>query len=219
MGAMSAITGSPNKVAEFLFDQTSMSHRFRVVIDSSKYDLGSWTKASGLSVSWAPHPYRWGENTYTHILPGAKKYSNIKLSRGACSDSATVQEWLAQVTKSFEPLCGVVMMTDFLGMPVLSWELREFFPIGWSIAEFDSGAARPAVEVLELAHSGFLHDDVDLKQGSRDAGPAPASKSLFSGPGKAKNAAMAAGIATAITGLGVAGVVAGAAASGEDVSS
>jgi hypothetical protein len=53
-------------------------------------------------------------------------------------------------------------MLEFTGRPVITWDLKEFFPIGWSVSDFDSTAGRPAVETLELAHSGFLHSEGKL---------------------------------------------------------
>lgn len=162
---MGSAMGAPGQVAEFLFDHMSMSHRFRVIIDDPDYDLGTWSKVGGLSVSWTPHHYRCGENNDDHVLPGMRKYANIKLSRAACSDSAIVQKWLVKTTTNYTPLCGVIMMIDFVGMPVVSWELKKFYPISWSISEFDSGSAKTAIETLELAHTGFLHDEVKAGSG------------------------------------------------------
>lgn len=150
------------KAAEMLFDQVGMSHRFVVQIDDGRYDLGSWTRAGGLAVSWAKCEYRPGENNDGVIFPGNATYGNIKLARAACSDSATVQRWLAETAKAHRPLSGAISMVDFAGMPVVQWELKEFFPVSWSIGEFAADGAKPLVESLELAHSGFLADEAGL---------------------------------------------------------
>jgi hypothetical protein len=73
-----------------------------------------------------------------------------------------VQRWLASVTLRRTPLSGAIYLVDFLGVPVVTWELREFFPIGWRLTEFDSAGSRPAVETLELAHTGFLDTEAVL---------------------------------------------------------
>lgn len=154
--------GLANKASEFLFNQVGMTHRFVVRIDLSKYDLGTWTRVSGLSVSWSKHLYRPGESNNQVVLPGNVTYPNIKLARAACSDSATVQTWLATTSTARQFLSGGVYMLDFLGMPVITWELKQFFPISWSISGFDSTSASPAIEELELAHTGFLQDEGTL---------------------------------------------------------
>ena len=96
------------------------------------------------------------------MLPGNVTYQPIKLSRAACSDSANVQKWLRDTSRSYTPYSGAVHMLDYLGMQVVTWELKQFFPISWSISDFDSAAARPAIETLDLAHTGFLHDEAIL---------------------------------------------------------
>ena len=150
------------KAAEFLYGQVSMTHRFVVRIDHGPYDLGSWSKVTGLSVHWEKLSYRTGDDNYDQVHPGAISYDTIKLVRAACTDSATVQSWLAATSRKFKPLSGAVDMLDFTGLTILSWELKAFFPIGWSISDFESGSARPAMETLELAHSGFLHDETKV---------------------------------------------------------
>jgi phage tail-like protein len=143
--------------------QVRMTHQFVVVIDHPAYDLGTWSKVSGLSVSWAPCEYRAGDaGNQVWILPGNTKYEKIKLSRAACSDSQIVQAWLAQTSKNPAPLSGTIVLIDFLETPVVYWRLSQFFPIGWSIVEFDAAQGRPAIETLELAHTGFLDDDFSL---------------------------------------------------------
>lgn len=149
-----------NTGMELFSGVVSMNHRFAVAIDPSRYDLGSWASASGLSVRWNVAEFKVGDRpNYTWILPGTTKYENIKLRRAACSDSATVQAWLKDTSRSAAPLCGSIQLIDWLGFPVVEWQLKEFFPVSWSIAEFDAAAAKPALETLELAHTGFLADD------------------------------------------------------------
>lgn len=156
------IANLPGKAAEFLFNQVAMTHRFVVRIDRGMYDLGTWSKVAGLTVSWSRISYRGGEDNHEHVFPGNISYPTVKLSRAACSDSATVQKWLASTSRRRESLSGGIYLLDFLGVPVIQWELKEFFPISWSIAEFDSTGGRPAIETLELAHNGFLHDEAKV---------------------------------------------------------
>ncbi|WP_410586169.1 phage tail protein [Amycolatopsis sp. lyj-23] len=147
------------KLSEFLFDQVAMTHRFVVQIDLEEYDLGTWTKVAGLQVTWSKHKYRPGDNNDELIFPGNVEYPTIKLSRAASSKSANVQEWLKRTSRSHTVLSGGIHMLDYLGVPVITWELKQFFPVGWSISDFDSTSGRPAIETLELAHTGFLDDE------------------------------------------------------------
>lgn len=150
------------KASEYLFDQVAMSHRFVVRIDSAEYDLGSWSRVSGLRVSWQKHGYRPGNNNDELLVPGNISYDTIKLERAACSDSAVVQRWLVQTSRQHTALSGGIDMVDFAATPVITWELKQFFPISWSIGEFNSKGANPAIESLELAHTGFLDDEAKV---------------------------------------------------------
>jgi phage tail-like protein len=150
-----------------------LAHRFVVTIDNSAYNFGSWSRASGLSVSWDVCEYRTGsDGNAVQIQPGFSKYDRIKLTRAACFDSAIVQQWLVETSLACKPLSGAIyMMTTGIpggvvdslpglsGVPMVTWLLREFFPVRWSITDFESAAsANVALETLELAHTGFLND-------------------------------------------------------------
>lgn len=136
-----------------------LGHHCSVQIDNSTYDLGTWSKVSGLTVSWAPCEYRTGdEGNEVYIFPGITKYEPIQLSRAACPDSQTVQEWLVATSRHPKPQSGTIQLVDFIGLPIVQWRLNEFFPVGWSITEFDASAGRPVIETLKLSHSGFLPD-------------------------------------------------------------
>jgi phage tail-like protein len=149
----------PAKLAEFMFDQVAMSHRFVVHLDHDEYDLGSWSRVSGLKVSWERHQYRAGDDNDVVVVPGDSSYPVVELARAACSDSVKVQRWLARTSRKHEPLSGGIHMLDFAGVPVITWELKQFFPVSWAISAFESGGTKPVIETLELAHSGFLHDE------------------------------------------------------------
>jgi phage tail-like protein len=145
-----------------------LAHHFVVTIDNAAYDFGSWSRASGLSVKWEVCEYRTGDQgNAVQVYPGQTKYERIKLSRAACLDSATVQQWLASTSLDCEPLSGAIHMMAYPAaaapalVPIVSWPLREFFPVGWSITDFESAASgNVAVETLELVHTGFLADQM-----------------------------------------------------------
>lgn len=155
-----SIPAALTKGLEMFTGVVSMNHRFTVAIDKSDYDLGSWAAASGLTVRWDPCTYNSsGRGREYWIFPGNPKYENIQLKRAACSDSATVQKWLRSTSRSPEAYSGTVQLLDWLGFPVVEWRMNEFFPISWRITEFEAAAGKPALETLELAHTGFLADD------------------------------------------------------------
>lgn len=150
---------TPGRMAESLFGQVAMTHRFVVEIDHTPYNFGSWTKVSGLQVDWDRLSYRPGDVSVEVILPGAAKYQAITLARAACSDTATVRKWLASVPDQSARHSGALQILDYNDQPMLTWQLRQIFPLSWSISAFDATSARPAIEELKLAHTGFLDDE------------------------------------------------------------
>ncbi|MFJ5646114.1 phage tail protein [Streptomyces sp. NPDC093223] len=159
------------------FGSVSVARRFRVAIDKSAYDLGTWANASGLSVTWDTCEYRSGDKwNHPLIYPGIPRYQRIKLSRAACGDSQTVQEWLQATARENEPLTGAVALLDWIGQATVTWELREFFPVGWGISEFNAAGGQVAMETLELVHTGFLNDGFAPGQPGATAPQAPGTK-------------------------------------------
>lgn len=139
-----------------------MSHRFTVLIDNFTYDIGDWSKVTGLSVSWQQVEHRVGEyGNRIWIYPGATKYEPITLSRAASAYSLFVQLWLAQTSNNPQPQSGSIQLVNYLNVPIVQWRLNEFFPIAWSVESFDANGGKPAIETLKLAHTGFLPDDLN----------------------------------------------------------
>ncbi|WP_042423841.1 phage tail protein [Streptacidiphilus anmyonensis] len=162
-GPAAAMLSRANTLIGGMFGTTGMAHRFRVLIDTPEYNLGTWSKVSGLQVNWRVCEYRTGAGWNSLVqFPGQTTYQLIKLSRAACRDSETVQRWLKNTAVNASFSTGEISMVDWLGLPVVTWELTAFFPAGWSISDFDAGGSKVAMETLELAHSGFLQDDKAL---------------------------------------------------------
>jgi phage tail-like protein len=142
-------------------DTLAMSHHFIILIDNPAYNLGFWQRASGLSVKWDTCTYRLGnQGNEFWIYPGTTKYENIKLSRAASPASTVVQQWLAATSANAQPLSGMVQLVGALSIPIMQWRLYQFFPVSWSVSEFSAPDAKTVMETLELAHTGFLDDQI-----------------------------------------------------------
>lgn len=144
-----------------------MTHRFAVLIDNSMYHFGDWARVTGLSVTWQQIEHRVGSaGNHSRLFPGTTRYEPITLSRSAGPGSRIVQRWLTQTSKAPRPQSGTIQLLGFAGVPLVAWRLSEFFPIAWSIESFDAAGAKPAIETLKLAHTGFLEDDMALDRES-----------------------------------------------------
>lgn len=138
-----------------------LAMRFVVKIDNTPYDLGSWSKVTGLDVAWDVCEYRAGDNDNERwYFPGVTKYSTIKLERAAESKgTSSVQDWLNSNSFGFEVQSGSIELQDAKKSKVLSWTLRHVIPVKWSVSGFEAGGNKVALETLELAHMGFLENE------------------------------------------------------------
>ena len=136
-------------------DERALSLRFRVEITGHD-SLGDWTKCEGLTVEYDIHEYKeGGENEFVHRFPGRAKYTNVKLSRPMNRASADVATWVAKARQQSELKTGTIAVLDAAGKEVVKWALRDVFPARWTGPTLDVAGNQVAVEVLELAHSGF----------------------------------------------------------------
>jgi phage tail-like protein len=137
-----------------------MSMRFTVTVDALT-DLGNWSKASGLEVSWDLVEYRAGDAKNDRwIFPGLTKYPTVKLERAAeKAASAKVQTYLNSNSFKYKEQTAKIVLQDASGTEVLSWTLQRAMPVKWSIVAFDGSGNKVATETLELAHTGFLSEE------------------------------------------------------------
>lgn len=156
------MANSVSSLAAGLLGLRGDSSRFLVVFDSGQYDLGSWSKVSGLSVSCDNIEYRTGNSNQVWTVPGMTKYTKISLSRATTMDSSVVQDWLVETSKNPKIYSGCIQLHSALGIPICKWVIKGFFPVGWKIADMDSKASTLVTETLDIAHRGFLPDDLRL---------------------------------------------------------
>jgi phage tail-like protein len=138
-----------------------LAMRFSVTIDNTPYDLGSWSRASGLEVRWDLVEHRTGDRgNHRSLYPGLAKYPNVTLERGVeSSGTARVRKWLNSNSFNHEPQTGKIELLDSRLTQVTFWTLAHIIPVKWSIAPFESTAQKVAIETLELAHLGFLDEE------------------------------------------------------------
>ena len=144
-----------------LIETFGMSYRFMVIIDNPTYDLGFWQKVSGLTVTWDVSQYRAGDQGNDFwIYPGPTKYTNIKLTRPVSPTSNVTQAWLTATSNKMQPQSGVIMLCATMGIPIIKWVLYNVFPVSWQVGEFTAETGKVVTETLELAHTGFLEDQL-----------------------------------------------------------
>jgi phage tail-like protein len=132
--------------------------RFVAEVDlSDGTKLGAWQKVEGLTVEYEIHEYKeGGVNDFIHRLPTRAKYQNVKLTRPITPDTAKVAAWVSKVSTTGQRTQARISVKDAAGTEIASWTLEEVFPAKWTGPTLDVGQNQVAVEVLELAHHGFL---------------------------------------------------------------
>jgi phage tail-like protein len=144
-----------------LIETLGMSYRFMLAIDNPVYDLGFWQKVSGLTVTWDIAAVRAGDQGNDFwIYPGQSKYTNIKLTRPISPTSNVTQAWLSKTSNAMQPQSGAIMLCAAMGIPIIKWVLYNLFPVSWQVGEFTAETGKVVTETLEIAHTGFLEDQL-----------------------------------------------------------
>lgn len=142
-----------------------LSTRFRVVVQG--VDLGSWATCRGLLVDFRQEVIRVGGSYDTvTIIPDRVLYSPITLTRAMnTADSTAVQGWLQSVVQTwyadsadggYQDHTAQITLLDSTQQTVMTWSLRNVYPLKWRGPDLDARSATVAVETLDLAHEGFL---------------------------------------------------------------
>ncbi|MEU9132735.1 phage tail protein [Kitasatospora sp. NPDC048540] len=159
------------------FDSLGLANRFQVKLDgATNIDLGFWSTVGGLDVTWGLCEYRAGDSGNSRLYyPGSTKYSDIVLTRAACAQSQTVQDWLSQGSLSLQKWSGTIYLGNTETQAIMTWTLINVMPLKWAIEKFDASASKVAIETLTLAHEGFLKDDTKFNSALLAPGSVQAS--------------------------------------------
>lgn len=133
---------------------TSMA--FKVAIDG--LSLGTFTACDGLNVEISVESYEeGGNNDFIYQLPGRIKYTNVKLTRAASTESTKIYTYFKKLQKEGvkRSSASITALTQD-GNVIQEWKLKDVFPVKWNGPSFTTDSAKAATETLELAHHGFL---------------------------------------------------------------
>lgn len=156
------------------YHDTGTAFRFQVTVDG--YDVGTFTSCEGLSAEYSVMVYsEGGENGYEHRLPGAMKFSTIKLSRPiddrsgaspatlkdpAAPAGAGLAGWFTRLAADRSRVRGTRTASITAVAPdggtIAQWELLDAFPVKWTGPSFTADGTAIVKETLELAHHGFI---------------------------------------------------------------
>lgn len=146
----------------------ALATRFRVVVQG--VDLGGWASCRGLLVDFRHELLREGGHyDGVTIMPDRVLYTPITLTRAMNpADSTAVHAWLQRVVREWYSDSGdaagggygnqtaQITLLDSHQDPVMTWSLRNVYPLKWRGPDLDSHSGQVAIETLDLAHEGFL---------------------------------------------------------------
>ena len=128
---------------------------FKVSIDGD--DLGAFNTCEGLGLEVViEQREEGGNNSFVWQLPTRIKYSNIKLSRPVCRDSAKLTAWLGSFASGVTPRTATITAMTGDMDEVAVWNLDRVIPVRWTGPSLNPDSPKVAVETVELAHHGFL---------------------------------------------------------------
>jgi phage tail-like protein len=127
---------------------------FRLTIGGN--DLGAFYTCTGLGAQVeVEQVVEGGYNGSVWQLPSRITWSNIVLTRPVTSDTTKVARWLDEIVTRVEPKNGEIVALRPDLAPIARWQVLGIIPVRWEGPAFDPSSSQPAVETLEVAHSGL----------------------------------------------------------------
>ncbi|HMB62284.1 MAG TPA: phage tail protein [Eudoraea sp.] len=117
-----------------------------------------FTEVTGLDFQVELIEYREGSSPEYHKIrmPGMHKFSNITLKRGTYTGDIEFYTWMKTISlTTVERRDITISLLNEEHEPVVTWGIKNAFPIKVQASDFKSDGNEVAVETLELAHEGL----------------------------------------------------------------
>lgn len=131
--------------------------KFHFEVTWGDIDLG-FQEVTGLEMETQFIEYRAGNDPelVTQKIPGLKKHGNITLKKGVFENDTTFYDWFADVQTNIERREDItISLLNEEHEPVMTWTVRNAFPVKISGPDLKSDANEVALETIELAHEGI----------------------------------------------------------------
>ena len=124
---------------------------FRFVVDVDGERQAAFSECSLPTVEWDTEDVKEGGlNTFTHSLPGRRKPSRVSLKNGV-GKSTLMQWYISTMSEQIERRPVTIILLDSLQNPVLTWDIRDAYPVKWSGPQLKSNSNAVAIQTLDLA--------------------------------------------------------------------
>ncbi|MDX1671724.1 MAG: phage tail protein [Balneolaceae bacterium] len=118
----------------------------------------SFSEVSGLNIESQVIEYRDGANPEftAQKMPGLQKYGNITLKRGVVDGDNQFYEWLNTTNlNKVERRDLIINLLNEEHEPVMSWKVKNAFPVKVDGPGLKATGNEVAIESLEIAHEGL----------------------------------------------------------------
>lgn len=117
-----------------------------------------FTEVSGLTVELQTIDYREGDAKEYQVtkMPGIPQYSNITMKRGIARSDSDFVTWIGTVSmNNIERRDLTISLLNEEHDPVVTWKVKEAFPVKVEGPTLNSTGNEVAIESIELAHEGL----------------------------------------------------------------
>lgn len=118
-----------------------------------------FSEVTGLTIENEVIEYRDGSSPeYSKIkMPGLHNFGNITLKRGVFASDNEFYSWLNTVKmNTIERRDITISLLNEEHAPVVTWKVKQAWPVKITSPDMKSDANETAIETLELAHEGVV---------------------------------------------------------------
>lgn len=137
--------------------------KFHFQVDWGGTKIG-FTEVSGLNIENKLIEYRDGASPeFSKIkMPGMREFSNITLKRGVFAADNEFYQWLDTISlNTVERRDVVIKLLNENHEPVVTWKIKNAFPIKIQSTDLKADGSEVAIEQLDLAHEGLTIQNGD----------------------------------------------------------
>lgn len=131
--------------------------KFHFIVQWGGTRIG-FTEVTGLDIQVEAIEYREGSSPeYSKIkMPGMHKFSNITLKRGSIGNDTDFYKWINTISlNTVERRDLTISLLNETHAPVMTWKVKNAFPIKVQASDLKSDGNEVAIETIELAHEGL----------------------------------------------------------------
>lgn len=131
--------------------------KFHFLVQWGGSRLG-FSEVTGMDMQVEAIEYREGSSPdYAKIkMPGLHKFSNITLKRGTFEGDTEFYTWIRTVNlNKVERRDVTISLLNENHEPVITWKVRNAFPVKLQASDLKADGNEVAIETLELAHEGL----------------------------------------------------------------